>query len=194
MSWSLPASTEFLPVVSAVVLEKRVKYEDEVKSRLRFLAALRRKKGWSLDEIAESLQLPRMTVHGILWRFVNRGLDAAYDSPRGGRPRYLNVKQRDDLRKRLIAGPQANGFREGSWSTRMVLHLVEDNYGKRYTREHMTRVLRKMGFSPQKPRPANARKATEEEVRAFKKKSGGWYPTTRKKVMYSSAGTKSHSA
>lgn len=174
MSWNLPADTEFLPDVSVDVLKKRVKHEDKTKPRLRFLAALRRKKGWSLDEIADSLLLPRMTVHGILWRFVKRGLDAAYDSTRGGRPRHLSVKQQDDLRKRLLAGPESNGFREGFWNTRMVLHVVKKRYGVKYTREHMTRVLHKMGFSLQKPRPMNAIKASKRAINAFKKNSGGW--------------------
>ena len=178
MSWSLPVGKEFLPDVSVVVLKMRLDAERGAKPRARLNAALQRKRGWSMDEIASSLNMKRRTVHDVLWRFMKRGLDAAYDVKREGRPNHLTIKQQENLRKNLIAGPQAVGFKEGSWSTRMVLHLVEDKYGKRYTREHMTRVLRKLGFSPQKPRPTNARKATEEEVRAFKKKRSGWYHTT----------------
>jgi transposase len=178
MSWSLPSGKEFLPAVSVAVLKKRLDAERGAKPRTRLNAALQRKRGWSMDEIASSLNMNRRTVHDLLWRFTERGLDAAYDVKREGRPNHLTVKQQIDLRKRLVAGPQANGFREGSWSTRMVLHLVEEKYGKKYTREHMTRVLHKLGFSPQKPRPSNAKKATEEEIKRFKKKRSGWYPTT----------------
>ena len=74
-----------------------------------------------LDEVAGSVSMSRQTVHDILWRFVEHGLDAVYDARREGRPHYLSLKQRQDLKKRLIAGSQSNGFREGSWSTRMVL-------------------------------------------------------------------------
>jgi len=147
-----------------------------------------------LDEVAGSVSMSRQTVHDILWRFVEHGLDAVYDARREGRPHYLSLKQRQDLKKRLIAGSQSNGFREGSWSTRMVLHLVEERYGRKYTREHMTRVLHKLGFSRQKPRPSNALKPSEKEIREFKKKRGGWCLTTSKEATSSSAGMKPHSA
>jgi len=178
MSWSLPIGKEFLPDVSVAVLKKHLDAERGAKPHARLNAAIQRKRGWSMDEIASSLNMKRRTVHDLLWRFTKRGLDAAYDVKREGRPNHLTVKQQEDLRKRLITGPQSNGFREGSWSTRMVLHLLEEKYGKKYTREHMTRVLRKLGFSPQKPRPSNVRKPSEKEIREFKKKPVGWYPTT----------------
>lgn len=178
MSWNLSIGRDFLPDVSVRVLKNYISKEGEAKPRVRLLCALRRKQGWSIDEIAGSLELPRRTVHGTLWRFVEHGLGAVYDAPRAGRPHYLTLKQREDLRRRLLAGPQANGFREGSWGTRMVLHVVEQRYGRHYTREHMTRLLHKLGFSRQKPRPVNARKPSKKEIRAFKKKRAGWYPTT----------------
>lgn len=178
MSWSLPVGRDFMPDVSMNFLRTRLDEEREAKPRVRLLCALHRKKEGSIDEIAGSLQLHRRSVHDILWRFVERGLEAAYDAKRVGRPNYLTLKERGDLRRRLLAGPRANGFREGFWSTRMVLHVVEQQYGRRYTREHMTRVLHKLGFSMQKPRPSNARKPSEKEIREFKKKPAGWCPTT----------------
>ncbi|HUV02522.1 MAG TPA: IS630 family transposase [Desulfobacteria bacterium] len=178
MTWNLPRGEDFLPDVSVDFLEKRLTHERRAKPRLRLLAALHRKQGWSLDEIAAPLGLHRRSVHDILWRFVERGLDAAYDAPRSGRHPYLTEEEQADLRERLIAGPQANGFREGFWTTRMVLYLVEKQYHRKYTREHMTRLLHKLGFSSQKPRPQNAKKPSDEEIQRFKKKLVEWYPTT----------------
>lgn len=190
MSWSLPLGRDFLPDVSVGFLKERLADEGEAKPRLRLMVVLRRKQGWSIDEIASSLELPRRTVHGTLWRFVKHGLNALYDAPRAGRPHYLSLEQRLDLRSRLLQGPEANGFHEGFWNTRMVLHLVEKKYRRRYTREHMTRALHKLGFSMQKPRPVNARKASEKEIQEFKKKCVAWYPTTSKEATCSSAGMK----
>jgi len=178
MTWNLPVGKDFLPDVSIDFLEKFLAQERMAKPRLRLMAALRRKRGWSIDEIAGSLELPRRTVHGILWRFVERGLDAAHDAWRVGRPHHLTAEQQLDLRKRLMAGPQANGFQDSFWTTRMVLHLVEKYYHQCYTREHMTRILHKLGFSSQKPRPQNAKKPSDEEIHRFKKKRLAWYPTT----------------
>ena len=178
MTWNLPVGEDFLPNVSIDFLEKRLAQEQKAKPRLRLLAALRRKQNWSFDEIANDLQLPRRTVHGALWRFVERGIDAAYDAARCGRHHYLNEEQQMDLRNRLTAGPKANGFREGFWTTRMVLHFVEKKYGRRYTREHMARTLQKIGFSSQKPRPRNGRKPSDEDIIRFKKKRAVWCLTT----------------
>jgi len=190
MSWCLSKGRDFLPDVSVGFLRERLAVEREAKPRVRLLAALHRKQGWSLDGIASSLSLPRMTVYNVLRRFAGRGVDAAYDAKRGGRPCYLSLREQVDLRRRLLKGPEASGFHEGFWSTRMVLQQVEQHYGKRYTREHMTRVLCKLGFSSQTPRPANARKASLEEIQRFKKKRVAWYPTTSKEATSSFAKTK----
>lgn len=194
MVWSLPVGVDFLPDVSVVFLKELLAGEVNAKPRLRLLAVLRRKEGWSLDDIAGSLDCPRMTVSDTLWRFMERGVDAAFDLPRCGRPNSLTVKQQKDFRKRLLAGPKANGFRDGFWTTRMILQLVKDSYGVVYRREHMTVVLHRMGFSSKKPRPESPHKASDDEIQRFKKKRSVWYPTGKEKATHSSAGMKSHSA
>ena len=72
MVWCLPVGEDFLPDVSVGFLRERLAQEAGAKPRLRLLAALHRKQGWSLDDIADSLGLPRMTVSDTLWRFVER--------------------------------------------------------------------------------------------------------------------------
>lgn len=151
MTWNLPIGADFLPDVSIDFLEKRLAQERRAKPHLRLLAAFHRKQGWSPDEIAAPfVGVASAICSDILWRFVGRGLDAAYDAPRSGRHPssfVITEEEQADLRERLITGPQANGFREGFWTTRRVLHLVEKQYPMKYTREHMTRRLHKLGFS-----------------------------------------------
>ena len=171
MSWCLPVGEDFLPGVSVDFLRERLVVERGGKARVRLLAALHRKEGWRLDDIVSAVGLPRQTVHDVLWRLVERGLDAVYDAPRCGRPAYLTMKQQEDLRACLLAGPQASGFEDGFWTTRMVLKLVKDRYGVEYRREHMTQVMQKLGFSSQKPRPESPLKASNEEIMRFKKKA-----------------------
>ena len=170
MTWDLPRGEEFLPRTSLSELKRRMEAEHEAKPRLRLLIASHRKRGKSLDEIVEACGVPRRTVHGTLERFVENGLSAAHAVKQSGRPKRLNAVQLRSLRARLLRSPQKSGFREGFWSTRMVLALVGRKYGVAYTREHMTRVLAKLGFSYKKPRPTNPRRASDEEVAAFKKK------------------------
>lgn len=170
MVWNLPRGEEFLPDASLSELKQSMQAERQAKPRLRLLIAFHRKQGNSIDEIAQACGVPRRTVHGTLQRFVDHGMSAAHDGEREGRPRRLTDAQLRNLRQRLLRLPSANGFREGFWNTRMVLALVQRQYHVTYTREHMTRVLAKLGFSYKKPRATNPRRASDEEVTAFKKK------------------------
>jgi transposase len=54
----------------------------------------------------------------------------------------------------------------------MVLEHVRRKYNKEYKARGMLNVLRKVGFSPKKPRPANAKRASKKEIESFKKIQG----------------------
>ena len=64
----------------------------------------------------------------------------------------------------------------------MVLHLVEKQYHREYTREHMTRLLHKLGFSSQKSRPQNAKKPSDEEIQHLKKSSSDGILLRKKRI------------
>lgn len=181
MSWNLARGEEFLPRTSPAELKRRMTAENKAKPRLRLLIALHRKKGKSIDEISEACSVPRRTVHGTLKRFQKKGVEAARSVKQSGRPPRLTEAQLKDLRHRLLCLPSSSGFHEGFWNTRMVLALVKREYGVDYVHEHMTRLLDKIGFSYKKPRPTNAKSASEEEVLEFKKKRVRkcWLPRTK---------------
>ncbi len=170
MVWSLPAGETFLPNVSIASLKNQAAKEQNAKTRVRLLAAASRKQGRTLEETADALGISKSTVQGILYRFRDNGVQAARAVKQAGRPKRLTDKKLRDLRKRLLCSPQASGFHEGFWNTRMILKLVKQEYNIKYTREHMTRMLAKLGFSYKKPRATNPRRASDEEVAAFKKK------------------------
>lgn len=133
---------------------------------MRLLAAIHRKEGDSLDAIVRKLQLPRRTVHGWLQRFEERGLDGVKDIKQPGRPPMLTKTQLKELRKDLIKGPRKGN--SALWTTKKVTEHVEKKFNVRYTARHMVRLLHKVGFSIQKPRPRHY-KASMEEQEAFKK-------------------------
>jgi transposase len=172
MVWSLGKGDDFLPGVSVAELKRRIASEKKTKPRTRLLIALHRKKGEGLDDIADACSVPRRTAHGTLQRFQERGLDAAYSIKQSGRPRHLSPKQLRDLRKRLKASPQASGFYESFWTTRMVVDLVSRRYGVLYTPQWMWNLLRSLGFSCKKPRPRH-HKASKKAQETFKKRLAG---------------------
>ena len=172
--WNLKKGNEFLSYVSVERLKKLYDREQNAKAKLRLLAAIRRKKGESLDEIATALEKPRRTIHGWLQRFEERKLKAVHDKKQPGRPSKLTLSQLKQLRRELIKGPAHVPGR--LWTNRLVNEHLEKRYGLRYERKYVTVVLHKLGFSVQKPRQQHykADKTTQEQ---FKKKQNA-SPTT----------------
>lgn len=164
--WRLSKGELFLPKISLASLKRLYKLEASPKGRLRLLAAIHRKGGDSLDAIVRKLQLPRRTVHGWLQRFDERGLGGVKDIKQPGRPPMLTKTQLKELRKDLIKGPRRGG--NVLWTTKKVADHVEKKFRVRYTARHMVRLLHKIGFSIQKPRPRHY-KASVEAQEAFKK-------------------------
>ncbi len=184
MAWNLARGEEFLPDFSLDELKEQVAAEKERQPRLRLLVALNRKQGKSIDKIADAVGLHRRAVHDILHRFEKRGLKAAQALPKPGRPKHLTEKQLKDLRYRLLQSPKANGFSEGFWNGRMVNKLISREYKVTYSKNWLPKLLKRIGFSYKKPRPTNPKRASPEEIAAFKKKriERYWLPNEKKEL------------
>lgn len=168
--WNLPKGHEFMRGVSARKLEAAYRRERSKKAKMRLLAAIKRRQGKSIDLIASDLEMGRRTVHSWLRRFVEMGLQGAYDIKQPGRPKRLTDQQLKSLREDLIAGPEKFGFSKQLWTTRMVQKHVRRKYKVSYVDRHMRRLLRRMGFSCQKPRPVHYKTDKRAQER-FKKTS-----------------------
>lgn len=92
-------------------------------------------------------------------RDPRHGLDAR---PRG-RPCRLAPRQLARLDRMLVKGPRACGFQTQVWTLPRIRDLVEKTFGVRYHWAHLSRLLRGLGFSPQKPQ----RRATERDEAAI---------------------------
>jgi transposase len=140
------------------------------------LCALHRKRGAGIDEIARITTLPRRTVHGTLGRFAERGIAAKDSIKQPGKPPQLSLRQRKQLVKDLERGPPHNPG--GVWSTKEVCDLLRRKYRVSFWPQHAWRILKALGFSLQTPRKRHHRSASDEEIRAFKKKRAGAQGTT----------------
>lgn len=168
--WKLNKGRDFLTDVSLSRLQRCYEKEKAGKAKLRLLAALKRKKGESLDVIAKEMEQPRRTVHGWLHRFEERGIAAAQSRKQTGRPRRLTSAQQKDLIKRLEKGPNYNP--SGLWTTKEVREIIEKKYGISYVHQHVWRLLVAAGFSLQRPRKRHHKTASPTAIARFKKKRG----------------------
>jgi len=167
--WRLEKGNAFLPYVSLQRLQSMYSHEKNAKAKLRLLAAIRRKKGESIDEIAYALEKPRRTIHGWLHRFGERRLNAVHDKKQSGRPSMLVPDKLKKLRRELLKGPAH--VPGGLWTTRAVSEHLQKKYGIAYRRSNVFRLLHKLGFTLQEPRQQHY-KSDETAQAKFKKKRG----------------------
>lgn len=120
---------------------------------LRRLAVSRVLAGESQSEVARSLQFARSAV--VRWmRMYREGGDEALASRKApGREPTLDEKQVAKLR-RLVVGKNPSQLRLGGslWTVALVQQLIEMNFGVVLHRTTVTRLLHRMGLTPQVPR------------------------------------------
>ncbi len=120
------------------------------------------------------------------WRDARRrggsGALRARFSP--GRPLKLDEAERKRLLRLLLKGSTAYGYRTNLWTTARIAELVEREFGVRYHRDHVGRLMHSLGWSAQKPE-RRALERDEEEIARWKQKEWprikktlrGWAPT-----------------
>jgi transposase len=71
--------------------------------------------------------------------------------PVPGRPPRLSSKQLTALAKLLVDGPLAAGYKTDLWTLARIARLIKQHFGIRYHPGHVWKLLRKLGWSCQKP-------------------------------------------
>lgn len=148
----------------------------------------RRLKAWKLlregvapVDVARRLGVGRRSVRR--WRAEadrkgSRGLDAR---PASGRPSRLTERWREALVNCLLTGARACGFPTDLWTCPRVAELIRRRFKVRYHVDHVSRLLRALGFSPQKPE----RRARERDEAAMR----GWIRTEWPRVKKTPRGS-----
>lgn len=179
--WQLPKGKEFLPSVSVQQLQKIYDKETNAKAKIRLLSAIHRKKGKSIDAIADLLSKNRRTIHSWLVRFKQRGIDGKNSKKAPGKIPALTIKQREELVKILERGPPHNPT--GLWTSKEIRSLITKKYKRTYVKQHVWRLLVSMGFSMQRPRKRHYLRPADSEIAKFKKKLDEKQSTTVRKDL-----------
>ena len=107
--------------------------------------------GWTGRAIATALGISPSAVSQWLSRARQGGREALRRRPAPGpRPR-LAAAHHPRLLALLARGAEAFGFRGELWTTRRVATVIADVFGVRYHPAHVSRLLRALGWSPQRP-------------------------------------------
>jgi transposase len=138
--------------------------------RTHLLMVWRISEGDSVQEVARMVGYSSKWVREIERRYESGGVDALGDrrhSNPGAKERALLDEAGEEELLEALRGPPPGG---GMWSGPKVARWIKERNG--LEKVHVQRgfeYLRKVGMSPQVPRPSNAQGADPSEREAFKK-------------------------
>jgi transposase len=123
--------------------------------------------GWSQKQIAEALGVSKGVVSQ--WIKVGKvGGEAALVARKStGSPRRLSTEERQRIPGLLERGAESFVFRGNLWTCPRVAKVIESELGVKYHPGHVSRILKELGWPPQKPiRRVKQRK--EAEIQRWK--------------------------
>jgi transposase len=110
-----------------------------------------KQRGWYQRDIAEALGAREETVSRWLARARKGGPPALRPRPAPGHPPKLAPAQKRLIPEFLWHGPEAYGFRGEVWTCARVARVIEEEFGVRYHKGHVSRLLKELRWTPQAP-------------------------------------------
>jgi len=128
-------------------------------------------------EVAQRVGVDRRSVRRWKAAYRKQGEGALRAKPAPGRPPRLSVPEKTELAAALLKGAKAAGFPTDLWTCPRVGQLIAHRFGVRYHVDHIGRLLRSLGFTPQKP----TRRAIERDEAEIQRWLKEQWPRIKKK-------------
>jgi transposase len=128
-------------------------------------------------EVARRVGVDRRSVRRWRASHARAGQAGVRAKPVPGRPPKLDARRRARLERVLVRGAEAAGFPTPLWTCPRVADVLRRQFSVRYHVDHIGRVLRKLGWSPQKPE----RRARERDEAAIQRWVKVDWPRLKKK-------------
>jgi transposase len=119
--------------------------------------------GWKAIRIAAALGVTRGAVSQWLKAARAGGNQALRRRPRPGATPKLTADQRAQIPALLSQSAETYGFVGDVWTTKRVATVIFRTFGVRYHPAHVSRLLRQIGWTVQKP----IRRATQRDEAAI---------------------------
>ena len=120
-------------------------------------------KGWSQLRIAEALGVTQGAVSQWLKRAREGGIEALRTRKAPGAQPRLSGEQFAQIPELLARGAESYGFRGDIWTCERISTVIRRTFGVSYHPAHVTRLLKRCGWSLQKP----VRRASQRDEQAI---------------------------
>lgn len=154
------------PMGSQAVLEKR---------REQAVAML--EKDMQPVDVARALGVDRRSVRRWKSAYKTSGVGAIKAKPVPGRPMKMARRELGWLASTLLKGARAAGYANDLWTCPRIARVIESHCRVKYDQSGVWRLLRGMGWSPQKPE----RRAIERDERRIRAWLREEWPRIKKK-------------
>jgi transposase len=122
----------------------------------------------SRAKAAELAGMDRQALRDAVVRFNLEGIEGLYDRPKPGRPHNLTEAEREALKAEILEGPDPETEGLSAYTLEDICAIALERWGVSYHPASMSRVVRRLGLSRQKPRPFHP-KSDPDAQEAFKK-------------------------
>jgi transposase len=132
----------------------------------RFRAVELAQLGWVHRDIAEALGVSEAAVSQWLAHARSGGVEGLLAHPHGGHVK-LTAEQKRLLPDFLWHGAEAYGFRGDVWTCARIAKVLRWEFGISFHKDHVSRILKAMGWTPQIP-ITRAIQRNEEEIERWR--------------------------
>ncbi len=133
-------------------------------------------RGETQSAVARRLDVSRTTAMRWAQAWDEQGREGLRAAGRAGRKPRLSEEELQQVEEVLLGGPRGSGYATEYWTLPRVAEVIEQLTGVRYHPGHVWRVLRKLGWSRQKP-TTRARERDEVAIQRWVKTT---WPTVKK--------------
>jgi len=112
--------------------------------------------GLSQSKVARKFSVSRTTASRWYRALANKGVDSLKRRKATGRPSRLTREQLDRMAQIYHDRPMAYGFSDDHWTTARMAAVIESQFGVHYDRDHVGRLLYKLGLRERRPRVRHA--------------------------------------
>lgn len=125
--------------------------------------------GYTQTAVAFRLGVSKGAVSTWNKKWKEQGKRSLKMNPHPGAACKLTAQQKEELCDLLDGGALACGFESDDWTCPKVQQLIQERFSVSYHVDHVGKLLRGLGFTPQRPRHQSS-KRDPEAIKSWRRK------------------------